>query len=62
MTAGGLVGVLTKLGAPAGEGRYLAQLVSDGRFLVVVHADGEEAGVQSLLERAGGREVRCFRA
>lgn len=62
VTAGGLAGVLTKLGAPAAEGHHLAQLVSNGQFLVVVHADGEEAGVQSLLERAGGHELRCFRA
>lgn len=60
--AGGLVGLLTALGASREQAEYLTERIRSGHFLVVVHAGGEEAKAISVLENAGASDVHRLTA
>jgi uncharacterized membrane protein len=60
--AGGLVGALLGLGVPEEEAREYEEHVAKGRVLLTVHlAPGTEAAsIASLLQEAGGYDVRIY--
>jgi sporulation protein YlmC with PRC-barrel domain len=55
--AGGLVGLLTALGATPQQAEYLSERVRAGHYMVVVHPNGREAEAVTLLENAGARDI-----
>jgi hypothetical protein len=54
---GGVIGLLTALGATQQHAEYLTEQVRSGRFLVMVHTSGRDAEATSILENAGASEV-----
>jgi hypothetical protein len=57
VVVGGVVGLLTALGATQPHASYLTEQVRSGRFLVMVHTSGRDAEATSILENAGASEV-----
>ena len=62
VTTGGLVGILTGLGASPEHGQELLNRVRSGQFLVVVQTASDAAGAQDVLVHAAGSAVHCLRA
>ncbi len=54
---GGLVGLLTSLGASREQAEYLTERVRSGHYLLMVHAGDREPEATSLLENAGASDV-----
>jgi uncharacterized membrane protein len=60
--AGGVIGLLTSLGATREHAEYLTERVRSGHYLVVVHAGDREPEATSILENAGASDVRRMAA
>lgn len=60
--AGGLVGLLTSLGATQEQAEYMSERVRSGHYLVVVGAGEREPEARSLLENAGASDVHAMSA
>lgn len=54
---GGLIGLLTALGATRQQAEYLTEQVRSGRYLVFVNTAEREAQAVATLENAGASEV-----
>jgi hypothetical protein len=57
VVVGGVVGLLTALGATRPQAEHLAEQVRSGRYLVAVHAANRDAEAVAALENAGAAEV-----
>lgn len=56
---GGLAGALIQLGFSDEHAEYLTERLKSGRFLVIVHPDGQMAQAESALMNAGADDVRA---